>query len=427
MSMPFTVAVTGQSLIHHDTRQAAEPGFASVVETIRRADVAFTNFEGCIYGAHGGWPLKGFYFGCSGPEVLDALRDIGFNALALSNNHAFDLGPSGILSTLEEVRARSFTHAGIGVDRTRALRPGLTRLGEREIALVAMDAGPGPDIMYAEDAREDRPSRPGVNRLDVRRVFEIAASQFQSLQGIQRQFESSALERANYAQPQDRPAVATNEIDFWGTLFREADVPRRRIVVDEASADAQLAVIARATAGGAFVIAYLHHHHWEPNWQDVPAWVVKFAHRCVDAGARAFVAHGAPVLQAIEIYRGAPIFYGLGNFLFHLKEGQTEWSPPEVWKSVVATCRFDGQERLLAIDLLPVILGGEARLRRDDYHERRLPIATHGDLGRSIIDDLRRRSSPAGTQVEMSDEGGRILVSARRPVVRAISLTGKAF
>jgi poly-gamma-glutamate capsule biosynthesis protein CapA/YwtB (metallophosphatase superfamily) len=152
---------------------------------------------------------------------------------------------------------------------------------------------------------------------------------------------------------------------------------------------------------------------------------VGFAHRCVDAGARAFVAHGAPVLQAIEIYRGVPIFYGLGNFLFHLKEGQTEWSPPEVWKSVIATCHFDGEERLVAIDLLPVVLGGEARLGRDDYHERHLPIATYGDLGRSIIEDLRHRSSPAGTQIEINDEGGRILVPARRPLTRAVAASAK--
>ncbi len=62
----------------------------------------------------------------------------------------------------------------------------------------------------------------------------------------------------------------------------------------------------------------------------MPAWVVDFAHRCVDAETRAFVGHGAPVLQAIEIYKGAPLFYGLGNFLFPLKEGQAEWSPSEV-------------------------------------------------------------------------------------------------
>ncbi len=143
MPSPITVVVTGQSLIHHDIRHAFDPGFDDVVQALKRADVAFTNFESSIYGRHGGWPLKGSYFGCSEPVVLDALKAIGFKALALANNHAFDLGPSGILSTLEEVGSRRFLHAGIGIDRTAALQPGTGVLGGRQIALVAMDAGPG--------------------------------------------------------------------------------------------------------------------------------------------------------------------------------------------------------------------------------------------------------------------------------------------
>ncbi len=419
MSKPFTLAVTGQSLIHHDIRNAAEPGFAPVVDTLRRADVAFTNFEGCIAGRHGGWPLKGFYFGSSGPEVLDALKDLGFNALSLSNNHAFDLGPSGILSTLEEVRARGFLHAGIGVDRADASRPGVAQLGGRQVALVALDAGPGPDTMYADDAGPDRPSRPGVNRLDVRRIFEVDPSRLAGLREIQNLFESSPLERANYAQPNDRPSVAANEIDFWGTIFCEAAAPRRRVVLDEGSAQIQLNAVSRAAAEGGFVIAYLHQHHWEPSWQNVPSWVADFARRCVDAGAGAFIGHGAPVLQAIEIYKGAPLFYGLGNFLFHLKEGQTEWSPPEVWKSVVATCHFDGDGKVASIDLLPVVLGGEDRLGETDYHNRWLPLPARGELGWSILDDLRRRSAPYGADVDV--KSGRVMAPLGAPQTTSFS------
>lgn len=409
MPMPITVAVTGQSLIHDDIRQAQEPGFEEVVRVLENADVAFTNFETSIYGRHGGWPLKGAYFGCSEPVVLDALWAIGFNALALANNHAFDLGPPGILSTLEEVASRGFLHAGIGVDRTAAIQPGARPIAGREVALVAMDAGPGPDTMYADDARPGRPARPGVNRLDVRRVFEVDAGSFGTLEEIQATFRSSPLERANYSQPHDAPPLRDGrDIDFWGTIFRRAEGPHRRIIVDEASATVQLDAMAAAAARGAFVIAYLHHHHWEPDWREVPEWVRGFAHRCVEAGARAFVSHGAPVLQPIEIYRGAPLFYGLGNFFFHLEKGKTEWSPPEVWKSVVASCVFDGQGQLSSIDLLPVVLGGEAGLDAGNFHERRLPIAATGPVGRAIIDELKIRSLPFGTRIEADGHAGRI-------------------
>jgi poly-gamma-glutamate synthesis protein (capsule biosynthesis protein) len=414
MPSPITVVVTGQSLIHHDIRYACDPGFDHVVQALKRADIAFTNFESSIYGRHAGWPLKGSYFGCSEPVVLDALQAIGFNALALANNHAFDLGPSGILSTLEEVGARGFLHAGIGIDKAAALRPGTGVLGGRDFALVAMDAGPGPATMYADDARGGRPARPGVNRLDVARVFEVDPHSFRTLEGIQATFQSSVLERANYSQPHDPPLLRdAADIDFWGTTFRRSHAPHRRIIVDEASAGEQLDAIALAAAHGAFVIAYLHHHHWEPDWREVPEWVRVFAHRCIDAGARAFVSHGAPVLQPIEIHAGAPLFYGLGNFFFHLEEGKSEWSPPEVWKSVVASCVFNSEGQLQSIDLLPVVLGGEAGLDDDNFHERRLPIAATGAVGRSIIDDLRLRSAPFGTGIELDGHVGRIWLTER--------------
>ena len=36
----------------------------------------------------------------------------------------------------------------------------------------------------------------------------------------------------------------------------------------------------------------------------------------VDAGADLFVGHGPHVLRGVEIYKGKPIFYSLGDFIF---------------------------------------------------------------------------------------------------------------
>ncbi|MDX0425668.1 capsule biosynthesis protein CapA, partial [Sinorhizobium medicae] len=143
MNDRFTLAVTGQSLIKHDIRDIPAPAFREVQSLLRQADLSFTNFEGTILGTHGGWPLKGSFFGCSDPAVLDALGAIGFQALSLSNNHAFDLGPSGVLSTLEEVEKRGFFHAGLGRNAREVSRASIATINQRRIALVAMDGGPG--------------------------------------------------------------------------------------------------------------------------------------------------------------------------------------------------------------------------------------------------------------------------------------------
>lgn len=398
---PFTAVVTGQSLIHHDIRETSDKGFQDIVRLLQQADVAFTNFETTVFGRHRGWPMKESYFGCSAPVVLDALKHIGFNALSLANNHAFDLGPNGILSTIEEMEVRGFLCAGIGTDRIAAMRASTKMIGSRQVALVAMDGGPGPAIMYADNASARRPSRPGVNRLEVARVFEVDPAKFAMLEEIQSTFQSVELERANYCQPHDPPVLRDpRDIDFYGTVFRRSDRNHRRILVDEASAAMQLAAIDEAAGRGDFVIAYLHHHHWEPDWRDVPEWVRAFARQCIDAGARLFVSHGAPVLQPIEIYRSAPLFFGLGNFLFHLEEGEAEWSSPEVWKSVVARCTFDDAGALASLALFPVVLGGEASLATHDFHKRRVPMPAGDDMARSILTDLARRSQAYGTRIE---------------------------
>ena len=45
--------------------------------------------------------------------------------------------------------------------------------------------------------------------------------------------------------------------------------------------------------------------------------VIDFAHAVIDNGADMFLGHGVHTLQGIEIYKGRPIFYNLGEFVLH--------------------------------------------------------------------------------------------------------------
>ncbi|RUW82115.1 CapA family protein [Mesorhizobium sp. M1E.F.Ca.ET.063.01.1.1] len=414
MKDSFCAVVTGQSLITHDIRHVQAPLFAEVERFLQQGDVIFTNFESTILGQYGGWPTKGKYFGYSKPEVLDALQDIGFNALALANNHAFDLGPCGIQSTLDEVEVRGFLHAGIGIDETDAAKLGRRHLGYRHVSLLAVDAGPGPANMYAENHNTVRPARPGVNRLKTVRRIGVPDGHFRRLARLGGHLQSSDLELTNYAQPEDPPDVASaNEINFYGTVFTQAVDFGRMIEIDPKSAETHLSAIRRAASQGDFVIAYLHHHHWEPDWQAVPRWVQTFARMCVDAGADLLVSHGAPVLQALEIYNGSPIFYGLGNFLFHVPPDENEWDPPEVWQSIVAACRYDASGNLERIDLLPVVLGEEDRLSKSTTH-RLVPVPAAGHVARDILEGFASRSRAFGTGIAISGFSGSVIVPPAR-------------
>lgn len=415
MTEIFTLALTGQSLIKYDLRSIAEPGFEAIKEIVGRADLAFTNFEGTLLGTHGGWPLKGSFFGCSDPVVLDALASIGFGALSLSNNHAFDLGPPGILSTLDEVEARGFLHAGIGLDRDEAAKIGVRRFGPTRVGLLAMDGGPGPDVMYAANADHRRPARPGVNRLKLSQIIDLDDTAFAQMSAIRDTVGYTTIDLANDSQPDDAPQLVEGaEIAIARAVFRRGTPAGRKVKVDPLDLERNLSAITQAADEGSLVIAYLHHHHWASDWHQLPDWVGGIARQCIDAGASLFVSHGAPVLQPIEIYKGRPIFYSLGNFIFHVRSEKSTWTGSEVWESVVASCRFRDDNSLEEIVLHPVVIGGEARLANPALEYRLVPHLGTGKTAFRILERIRTLSSALGTVVEIADDCGIIRGASSR-------------
>lgn len=403
----FTLAVTGQSLIHHDVRSDGSRAFRDVNDLLQGADLAFTNFEGTIAGRHGGWPLKGSAFGSSPPYVLDALRDMGFQALSLSNNHSFDLGPSGVLSTLEEVEKRGFLYGGIGRNRREASTPLTGSFKSRAVSLIAMDGGPGPDFMYAEDAGDERPERPGVNPLRLSRILEVDEETFEQLRLIRDKIGYFAVDMIIDCQPDDMPSIDEGrELALGRAVYSRSQKCGRGVKIDGSDLERNLQSIAAAARTGSLAIAYLHHHHWASDWMQPPAWIGDIARKCIDAGAAAFVSHGAPVLQPIQIYKGRPIFYSLGNFIFHTVADSPLWLRQEVWESVVGICSFDDDNRLTGLRLHPVLIGGEEGLKDDRIERRRVPHLASGATAQRILRRLADHSQKFGTRIEVIDGVG---------------------
>ncbi|MBY5868660.1 hypothetical protein HFN58_28300 [Rhizobium leguminosarum] len=122
----------------------------------------------------------------------------------------------------------------------------------------------------------------------------------------------------------------------------------------------------------------MRHHHWASDWYQVPEWVGAVAKKCIDAGAAMFVSHGAPVLQPVEIYRGRPIFYSLGNFIFHVKSEKSQWRAREVWESVIGLCSFGGDGKLACMSVHPVVIGGSEASNSDALEQRLAPELVRG-------------------------------------------------
>jgi poly-gamma-glutamate capsule biosynthesis protein CapA/YwtB (metallophosphatase superfamily) len=135
--------------------------------------------------------------------------------------------------------------------------------------------------------------------------------------------------------------------------------------------------------------------------------------------------------MSIEIYRGKPIFYSLGNlimqndtlrrvpaypfdrfgldprstpsdFFDHRTASETKGHPasPEFWQSMAVICRYEKQ-RLQEIELRPVDMGyGRPRSQRGR------PVLADAELGKAILDRVARLSQAFGTRVEKRDGCG---------------------
>jgi len=156
------LGIVGQAIIEHDPRAYFDTPLSSIVPLLDVTDAVFTNLEVAIAGP--GClcvPTRtGVYFHGTEPDVLDYLEEIGVALLALSNNHAWDYGTEGILSTIAEVEARGMVHAGTGVDIGEATAPAYLDLHGFRLALVSMATTNLPEEAAATD------SRPGVNVLN---------------------------------------------------------------------------------------------------------------------------------------------------------------------------------------------------------------------------------------------------------------------
>ena len=145
---------------------------------------------------------------------------------------------------------------------------------------------------------------------------------------------------------------------------------------------------------------------------------MKWTHEEIDAGADIIVMHGAPLLHGVEIYRGRPIFYDLGNFIYNVPPTLTYIDEPMVWESVVAALVFE-QRSLRSVSFRPIVLNniGEGQPDvHDEYasnqflHTRGLPAPATAARAGYILQRLADASKPFGTKIEVKGQTAEIIL-----------------
>jgi poly-gamma-glutamate capsule biosynthesis protein CapA/YwtB (metallophosphatase superfamily) len=373
---PLSITLTGQSMLRSDLRATA-PKAVPVITGLLKGDVVFTNFEAAV--ALPGQAVsegRGFL---APPAALDALKSFGFNLLSLSNNHAFDLQATGIRNTIGEANRRQIVHAGIGETLSDAAAPAYLKTPRGTVALVSSASG-----LIAAGGMATA-NRPGVNELRIR-----------------------AGDKDNEASA-DLPGAPPN------TPYAE-------------DAERILRSIREARQRADVVIVYQHNHVFgnrsfatiftegmaerlAPN-----AWLKKWVRQEIDAGADMVVMHGAPLLHGVEFYRGRPIFYDLGNFIYNVPPTLTYIHEPMNFESAVVYLEYQGRT-LRSIAVRPVVLNvlGEGQPDVQDpratnpfLFTRGLPAPAAGAQAGYILERLADFSRPFGTQIAIAGDTAQI-------------------
>jgi poly-gamma-glutamate synthesis protein (capsule biosynthesis protein) len=93
--------------------------FKAVKEILSAADIAIANFEGTTAGnqvyAYQGYPLFN-----APDEVLDAIKEAGFDILSTANNHSLDTRKAGIIRTVQQINARGMDTIGTYIEKPQS-------------------------------------------------------------------------------------------------------------------------------------------------------------------------------------------------------------------------------------------------------------------------------------------------------------------
>jgi poly-gamma-glutamate synthesis protein (capsule biosynthesis protein) len=421
-SSTLTMALTGDAIITRKLSVYQEPEFLKMIDLLRGADMAFTNLE-MLFHDYEPYPMNqsgGTYMRAE-PELVNELVWAGIDMVSCANNHTGDYGAEGMRLTVKYVDQAGLVYAGVGESLPEAREAKFLETGKGRIALISVSST-FPDHSRAGKTRGDMPARPGLSPLRHTVTNHITAEQMSALRQI-----AGSLGQA---------AGSGNSLRFLGQRFEVAEQPGVTTQPEKEDLEEIAAVVRSASKLADYTIVTIHAH--ERNGElSVPAQFVEtFARAVIDAGADVMVGHGPHVLRGIELYKGKPILYSLGDFIFQnetlLRLPYENYEPydlgsdkhvadfnasrysndtrgfpvnPEIWESVIAMPSWkDGQ--LIALELHPISLGFGQK-----PSTRGRPMLADEATGKKIIQDLIERSKPYGTVIEYVNGIGVVKIS----------------
>ncbi|QRM33099.1 CapA family protein [Microvirga sp. VF16] len=432
----FTMVAVGDLMMRRPVTTNPRNGFGQIVERLRNADVTFGNLETNIFDIRsfkGSPQVNDDSYHVATPELGPELKAMGFNVLSYANNHTFDWGLEGMRETGRVLDQNGIIYAGAGENLAQAGAARYLETARGRVALVSFAATFTP-MSRAGDPAGEAPGRPGLAALRLANSVVVQPEMLASLKRIRNE-----LPDPLYGEEEDQVVIA-------GTTFKAGD----KVGYSFEPNPHDVNEILRNVRGGKQYSDFLivsNHGHEPGEWSgEPPDYEQSFARMLIDAGADAYVGHGPHRLRGIEIYKGRPIFYSLGHFVFDnlqsvqgadyfaryrkdprvdtvaelLAESMKDWprvdtfekEPPSrevFYESIFTVSRFE-QNRLAELRLFPVELGYSERLAN-----RGVPRLAAVPEAEAILERLQKLSKPFGTDITIENGVGIIRVASSSP------------
>ena len=348
----IVVTAVGDMIWNRELTHFPEADYRNLYRILQDAEIAYGNLEMSLNER----PelQRGLYNYRKGREFAWEIARLGINLVSLGNNHAFDYGPEGLAETLSILDRSGIAQAGGGLSPQQARQRAELTFGRTKLSLLS----------FYSSARAVSPDEGPA-------IATIAAP--------------SVLVETDHG------------VAEAATAPLEADVKAMEDAIRLAKAHTDIVIVT-------YHLHWVSHSRAYPIPDKVPPNQHPMLYRAIEAGADVIIGTGPHVLRGIELYRGKPIFYSLGNFIYQYKTAEI---PPVIWtrdqqqdipeefQTVVPRLTVR-DKKITRIELIPCTL--EMTGPRTGC-----PKLADDARGRQIIELVGDLSKPYGTRIR--DEG----------------------
>lgn len=328
--------------------------FRNVQDMFKKADVVFCNLECCLYEPP--VPRKmmpdelsgyeGFY---APPKSGKALQLGGFHCVGNANNQNY--GPDQIVASNECLDQLGIPHVGTGINQAAARAPAIVSRDGKRVGFLQRTS------QYWPNNHEALEARAGVAVIKAYTAYQPVY------------YKDGHL-------PPNRPGTPPVILTWCDPRYLAA------FKQDVAALKQQCDIVVSS-------------HHMGHRG-DILDFQVEIAHAAIDAGADVVMAHAEHYPLAVEVYKGKPIYYGLGSFCF-IKSNKRYLRG---WVGLLARVTYDGDK---------VKQMGFSFVRQNDDTEI---VIRPPEQEQAALDEMGRMSEPfkikfevVGDQVVFSSAG----------------------